>query len=159
MCVAKRIKTHFSVLLRSISLNSCEILQCGSCKWHFLCMETIKIKSFPSFAQHRYLFEVKGQEPSNLCNQWLEWEATDLQVKSVSPVAFKISDGLHWKKWQWRSSVFSFITILPFRLYSQHCCRLSIRQCSREKSQKCPSSSRRHSATWNKAWAKGRWRI
>uniref|UniRef100_A0A8C5I1E9 Methionine--tRNA ligase, cytoplasmic n=2 Tax=Gouania willdenowi TaxID=441366 RepID=A0A8C5I1E9_GOUWI len=27
----------------------------------------------------RYLFEVKGQESSDLCNQWLEWEATSLQ--------------------------------------------------------------------------------
>lgn len=39
------------------------------------------MKYFLSFVQLRYLFEVNGQEPSNLCNQRLEWEATDLQVK------------------------------------------------------------------------------
>uniref|UniRef100_A0A7N6BY45 Methionine--tRNA ligase, cytoplasmic n=1 Tax=Anabas testudineus TaxID=64144 RepID=A0A7N6BY45_ANATE len=35
---------------------------------------------FSSNAICRYLFEVNGQESSELCNQWLEWEATDLQV-------------------------------------------------------------------------------
>lgn len=31
---------------------------------------------------HRYLFEANGQECNNLCNQWLEWETTVLQVNS-----------------------------------------------------------------------------
>uniref|UniRef100_A0AAX7UX19 Methionine--tRNA ligase, cytoplasmic n=1 Tax=Astatotilapia calliptera TaxID=8154 RepID=A0AAX7UX19_ASTCA len=34
---------------------------------------------FSSNAICRYLFEVNGQECSELCNQWLEWEATVLQ--------------------------------------------------------------------------------
>ncbi|KAM6927493.1 methionine--tRNA ligase, cytoplasmic [Xenentodon cancila] len=34
---------------------------------------------FSSNAICRYLFEVNGQECSDLCNQWLEWEATVLQ--------------------------------------------------------------------------------
>uniref|UniRef100_A0A4W6EFX2 Methionine--tRNA ligase, cytoplasmic n=1 Tax=Lates calcarifer TaxID=8187 RepID=A0A4W6EFX2_LATCA len=38
---------------------------------------------FSSNAICQYLFEVNGQESSELCYQWLEWEATDLQsVKS-----------------------------------------------------------------------------
>uniref|UniRef100_A0A3P8SI51 Methionine--tRNA ligase, cytoplasmic n=1 Tax=Amphiprion percula TaxID=161767 RepID=A0A3P8SI51_AMPPE len=35
---------------------------------------------FSSNAICRYLFEVSGQECSEFCNQWLEWEATDLQL-------------------------------------------------------------------------------
>ncbi|XP_034022025.1 methionine--tRNA ligase, cytoplasmic isoform X2 [Thalassophryne amazonica] len=34
---------------------------------------------FSTNAICRYLFEVSGHESSALCNQWLEWEATDLQ--------------------------------------------------------------------------------
>ncbi|CAJ1050404.1 methionine--tRNA ligase%2C cytoplasmic isoform X1 [Xyrichtys novacula] len=34
---------------------------------------------FSSNAICRYLFEVSGQDCSELCGQWLEWEATDLQ--------------------------------------------------------------------------------
>lgn len=35
------------------------------------------------FESLRYLFEVNGQECSELCDQWLEWEATVLQVYST----------------------------------------------------------------------------
>lgn len=31
----------------------------------------------------RYLFEVSGKDCTDLCNQWLEWETTDLQVRSI----------------------------------------------------------------------------
>ncbi|XP_068171817.1 methionine--tRNA ligase, cytoplasmic isoform X2 [Antennarius striatus] len=34
---------------------------------------------FSSNAICRYLFEVSGRDSNDLCNQWLEWEATDLQ--------------------------------------------------------------------------------
>uniref|UniRef100_A0A672ZPI6 Methionine--tRNA ligase, cytoplasmic n=1 Tax=Sphaeramia orbicularis TaxID=375764 RepID=A0A672ZPI6_9TELE len=34
---------------------------------------------FSSNAICRYMFEVSGVESTELCNQWLEWEATDLQ--------------------------------------------------------------------------------
>ncbi|XP_056251398.1 methionine--tRNA ligase, cytoplasmic isoform X1 [Seriola aureovittata] len=34
---------------------------------------------FSANAICQYLFEVNGQESSELCSQWLEWEATDLQ--------------------------------------------------------------------------------
>uniref|UniRef100_A0A672FDX1 Methionine--tRNA ligase, cytoplasmic n=1 Tax=Salarias fasciatus TaxID=181472 RepID=A0A672FDX1_SALFA len=44
----------------------------------------------------RYFFEVNGQESSELCNQWLEWEATDLQVMLYS---IKASEHSSLKSW------------------------------------------------------------
>ncbi|XP_074525599.1 methionine--tRNA ligase, cytoplasmic isoform X2 [Halichoeres trimaculatus] len=38
-----------------------------------------RLHLFSSNAICRYLFEVSGQDCSELCGQWLEWEATDLQ--------------------------------------------------------------------------------
>uniref|UniRef100_A0A665SZT0 Methionine--tRNA ligase, cytoplasmic n=1 Tax=Echeneis naucrates TaxID=173247 RepID=A0A665SZT0_ECHNA len=38
---------------------------------------------FSANAICQYLFEVNGQDSSDLCRQWLEWEATTLQVNST----------------------------------------------------------------------------
>uniref|UniRef100_A0A8D3CW17 Methionine--tRNA ligase, cytoplasmic n=1 Tax=Scophthalmus maximus TaxID=52904 RepID=A0A8D3CW17_SCOMX len=41
----------------------------------------------------QYLFEVKGQESSDLCSQWLEWEATDLQPALLQALHMAVLQG------------------------------------------------------------------
>uniref|UniRef100_A0A672FC02 Methionine--tRNA ligase, cytoplasmic n=1 Tax=Salarias fasciatus TaxID=181472 RepID=A0A672FC02_SALFA len=41
----------------------------------------------------RYFFEVNGQESSELCNQWLEWEATDLQPALLQGLYLAVLQG------------------------------------------------------------------
>lgn len=48
---------------------------------------------FSANAICRYLFEVNGQEPSSLCNQWLEWEATDLQPTVLQALHMAVLQG------------------------------------------------------------------
>ncbi|XP_067360488.1 methionine--tRNA ligase, cytoplasmic isoform X2 [Channa argus] len=48
---------------------------------------------FSSNAICRYLFEVNGQESSELCNQWLEWEATDLQPTLLQALHMAVLQG------------------------------------------------------------------
>ncbi|XP_040015475.1 methionine--tRNA ligase, cytoplasmic isoform X1 [Xiphias gladius] len=48
---------------------------------------------FSSNAICRYLFEVNGQESSDHCNQWLEWEATDLQHALLQALHMAVLQG------------------------------------------------------------------
>ncbi|XP_076596184.1 methionine--tRNA ligase, cytoplasmic isoform X2 [Chaetodon auriga] len=48
---------------------------------------------FSSNAICRYLFEVSGQDSSELCNQWLEWEATDLQPALLQALHMAVLQG------------------------------------------------------------------
>ncbi|XP_023138691.1 methionine--tRNA ligase, cytoplasmic isoform X1 [Amphiprion ocellaris] len=48
---------------------------------------------FSSNAICRYLFEVSGQECSEFCNQWLEWEATDLQPALLQALYMAVLQG------------------------------------------------------------------
>ncbi|XP_067442961.1 methionine--tRNA ligase, cytoplasmic isoform X1 [Thunnus thynnus] len=48
---------------------------------------------FSSNAICRYMFEVKGQESSDLCNQWLEWEATDFQPALLQALHMAVLQG------------------------------------------------------------------
>ncbi|KAF7664575.1 hypothetical protein LDENG_00169560 [Lucifuga dentata] len=48
---------------------------------------------FSSNAICRYLFEVSGQEFSQLCSQWLEWEATDLQPALLQALHMAVLQG------------------------------------------------------------------
>nr|XP_046239190.1 methionine--tRNA ligase, cytoplasmic isoform X1 [Scatophagus argus] len=41
----------------------------------------------------RYLFEVSGQDCSELCNQWLEWEARDLQPALLQALHMAVLQG------------------------------------------------------------------
>ncbi|XP_054640999.1 methionine--tRNA ligase, cytoplasmic isoform X1 [Dunckerocampus dactyliophorus] len=41
----------------------------------------------------RYMFEVSGQECTELCNQWLEWEATDLQPALLQALHMAVLQG------------------------------------------------------------------
>nr|XP_020468619.1 methionine--tRNA ligase, cytoplasmic isoform X2 [Monopterus albus] len=41
----------------------------------------------------RYIFEVNGQESSDLCNQWLEWEATHLQPALAEALHMAVLQG------------------------------------------------------------------
>lgn len=41
----------------------------------------------------RYFFEVNGQESSELCNQWLEWEATSLQPALLQGLHLAVLQG------------------------------------------------------------------
>lgn len=84
------------MLIMSMALNLRDLLT-------FHVLVEIKIKSFPTLVQPRYLFEVNGQHHSDLCNQWLEWEATELQVRST-----RYSCSL------WGFSQFNLITVFPF---------------------------------------------
>ncbi|XP_019952461.2 methionine--tRNA ligase, cytoplasmic [Paralichthys olivaceus] len=48
---------------------------------------------FSSNAICQYLYEVKGQESTDLCNQWLEWEATDLQPALLQALHMALVQG------------------------------------------------------------------
>ncbi|XP_047438327.1 methionine--tRNA ligase, cytoplasmic isoform X1 [Mugil cephalus] len=48
---------------------------------------------FSANAICRYLFEVNGQESSDLCNQWLEWEARDLQPALLQALHMAVLQG------------------------------------------------------------------
>ncbi|XP_070814645.1 methionine--tRNA ligase, cytoplasmic isoform X2 [Chaetodon trifascialis] len=48
---------------------------------------------FSSNAICRYLFEVSGQDSSELCNQWLEWEATDFQPALLQALHMAVLQG------------------------------------------------------------------
>ncbi|XP_041835884.1 methionine--tRNA ligase, cytoplasmic isoform X2 [Melanotaenia boesemani] len=48
---------------------------------------------FSSNAICRYLFESNGQESSELCNQWLEWEATVLQPALLQALHMAVLQG------------------------------------------------------------------
>ncbi|XP_010730412.2 methionine--tRNA ligase, cytoplasmic isoform X1 [Larimichthys crocea] len=48
---------------------------------------------FSSNAICRYLFEVNGQDSSELCNQWLEWEATELQPALLQALHMAVLQG------------------------------------------------------------------
>ncbi|XP_030275463.1 methionine--tRNA ligase, cytoplasmic isoform X4 [Sparus aurata] len=48
---------------------------------------------FSSNAICRYLFEVNGQDSSELCNQWLEWEATVLQPALLEALHIAVVQG------------------------------------------------------------------
>ncbi|XP_036955606.1 methionine--tRNA ligase, cytoplasmic [Acanthopagrus latus] len=48
---------------------------------------------FSSNAICRYLFEVNGQDSSELCNQWLEWEATELQPALLEALHITVVQG------------------------------------------------------------------
>ncbi|KAG7523540.1 methionine-tRNA ligase, cytoplasmic isoform X1 [Solea senegalensis] len=48
---------------------------------------------FSSNAICQYLFEVKGQESNQLCNQWLEWEATELQPALLQALHMAVVQG------------------------------------------------------------------
>ncbi|XP_062261395.1 methionine--tRNA ligase, cytoplasmic isoform X2 [Platichthys flesus] len=48
---------------------------------------------FSSNAICQYLYEVKGQESTDLCNQWLEWEATDLQPALLQALHMAVLQG------------------------------------------------------------------
>ncbi|XP_018534426.1 LOW QUALITY PROTEIN: methionine--tRNA ligase, cytoplasmic [Lates calcarifer] len=48
---------------------------------------------FSSNAICQYLFEVNGQESSELCYQWLEWEATDLQPALLEALHMAVLQG------------------------------------------------------------------
>ncbi|KAK2861889.1 hypothetical protein Q5P01_001422 [Channa striata] len=48
---------------------------------------------FSSNAICRYLFEANGQESSEVCNQWLEWEATDLQPALLQALHMAVLQG------------------------------------------------------------------
>ncbi|KAL3058358.1 hypothetical protein OYC64_010515 [Pagothenia borchgrevinki] len=48
---------------------------------------------FSSNAICRYLFEVSGKDSSELCNQWLEWEATDLQPALLQALHLAVVQG------------------------------------------------------------------
>ncbi|XP_028261747.1 methionine--tRNA ligase, cytoplasmic isoform X2 [Parambassis ranga] len=48
---------------------------------------------FSSNAICRYLFEVKGNETSELCSQWLEWEATELQPALLQALYMAVLQG------------------------------------------------------------------
>ncbi|XP_073323866.1 methionine--tRNA ligase, cytoplasmic [Pagrus major] len=48
---------------------------------------------FSSNAICRYLFEVNGQDSSELCNQWLEWEATTLQPALLEALHIAVLQG------------------------------------------------------------------
>lgn len=48
---------------------------------------------FSSNAICRYMFEVSGVESTELCNQWLEWEATDLQPALLQALHMTVLQG------------------------------------------------------------------
>ncbi|TKS70637.1 Methionine--tRNA ligase, cytoplasmic [Collichthys lucidus] len=48
---------------------------------------------FSSNAICRYLFEVNGQDSSELCNQWLEWETTELQPALIHALHMAVLQG------------------------------------------------------------------
>ncbi|XP_051270251.1 methionine--tRNA ligase, cytoplasmic isoform X1 [Dicentrarchus labrax] len=48
---------------------------------------------FSSNAICRYLFEVSGKDSSERCNQWLEWEATDLQPALLQALHMAVLQG------------------------------------------------------------------
>ncbi|KAM9860060.1 methionine--tRNA ligase, cytoplasmic [Aulostomus maculatus] len=48
---------------------------------------------FSSNAICRYMFELSGQECSEICNQWLEWEATDLQSALLQALHLAVLQG------------------------------------------------------------------
>ncbi|XP_074498772.1 methionine--tRNA ligase, cytoplasmic isoform X2 [Sebastes fasciatus] len=51
------------------------------------------LQLFSSNAICRYLFEINGQDSSELCNQWLEWEATDLQPALLQALHMAVLQG------------------------------------------------------------------
>ncbi|XP_039864387.1 methionine--tRNA ligase, cytoplasmic isoform X1 [Simochromis diagramma] len=66
---------------------------------------------FSSNAICRYLFEVNGQECSELCDQWLEWEATVLQPA--------LQQALHMAVLQGKSSEVSKVLQGPINVLEQ----------------------------------------